>query len=135
MNYLAEKDASQLNSLYLAFIGDAVWSYHIRAVLLLDKVANYSKANEMHNVATSYECANFQSEVYLELEPTLSEIEQGIAKRARNAHNNNVPKSSTVANYKRATAVEALIGFWHITGNLGRINAALNIARMKEIKC
>ena len=89
----------------------------------------------MHNVATSYECANFQSEVYLELEPTLSEIEQGIAKRARNAHNNNVPKSSTVANYKRATAVEALIGFWHITGNLGRINAALNIARMKEIKC
>lgn len=134
MNLISEKDASMLNPLYLAFVGDAVWSYNIRAVMLLENVANYSKAGEMHNIATSYECASFQNEIYNELEPTFTEIEKSIVKRARNAHNNNVPKSTTLANYKRATAVEALIGFWHITGNLGKINTALNIARMKEIK-
>lgn len=134
MNLLSEKDACQLNPLYLAFVGDAVWSYNIRAELLLDKMANYSKASEMHNIATSYECANFQSEIFTELESTFSETEKALVKRARNAHNNNVPKSSTLSNYKRATAVEALIGFWHLTGNLGRINTALNIARMKEIQ-
>lgn len=134
MNLISEKDASQLNPLYLAFVGDAVWSYNIRAVMLLENVANYSKAGEMHNIATSYECASFQNQIYNELEPTFTELEKSIVKRARNAHNNNVPKSTTLANYKRATAIEALIGFWHITGNLGKINTALNIARMKEIK-
>lgn len=134
MNLISEKDASQLNPLYLAFVGDAVWSYNIRAVMLPEKIANYSKASEMHNMATSYECASFQNEIYAELEPTFSPIEKDLVKRARNAHNNNVPKSTTLANYKRATAVEALIGFWHVTGNLGRINSALNIARRKEIQ-
>ena len=134
MNLISEKDASLLNPLYLAFVGDAVWSYNIRAVLLIENVANYSKAGEMHNIATSYECANFQSEIYQQLEATFTPIEKDIVKRARNSHNNNVPKSSTLANYKRATAIEALIGFWHLTGNLGKINAALNIARMKEIQ-
>ncbi|MCQ2381990.1 MAG: hypothetical protein MJ054_01660, partial [Clostridia bacterium] len=108
--------------------------YNIRAVLLLENVANYSKAGEMHNIATTYECANFQSEIYQQLESSFTEIEQDIVKRARNAHNNNVPKSATLANYKRATAIEALIGFWHLTGNLGKINNALNVARMKEVK-
>ena len=134
MNLISEKDASLLNPLYLAFVGDAVWSYNIRAVLLLENVANYSKAGEMHNIATSYECANFQSEIYQQLEQTFTDIEKDIVKRARNAHNNNVPKSATLANYKRATAIEALIGYWHLTGNLGKINSALNIARMKEIQ-
>ena len=134
MNLISEKDASLLNPLYLAFVGDAVWSYNIRAVLLLENVANYSKAGEMHNIATTYECANFQSEIYQQLEPNFTEIEKDIVKRARNAHNNNVPKSATLANYKRATAIEALIGFWHLTGNLGKINNALNIARMTEIQ-
>lgn len=134
MNLISEKDASMLNPLYLAFVGDAVWSYNIRAVMLLENVANYSKAGEMHTIATSYECASFQSQIYTELEPTFTETEKALVKRARNAHNNNVPKSTTLANYKRATAIEALIGFWHVTGNLGKINSALNIARMKEIQ-
>ena len=134
MNLISEKDASLLNPLYLAFVGDAVWSYNIRAVLLIENVANYSKAGEMHSIATSYECASFQNEIYRELESTFTPLEKDIVKHARNAHNNNVPKSTTLANYKRATAIEALIGFWHLTGNLGRINAALNVARMKEIQ-
>ena len=134
MNLISEKDASRLNPLYLAFVGDAVWSYNIRAVMLLENVANYSKAGEMHNIATTYECASFQSEIFKQLESSFTPLEQELVKRARNAHNNNVPKSTTLANYKRATAVEALIGFWHVTGNLGKINAALNIARMKEIQ-
>ena len=134
MNLISEKDAAMLNPLYLAFVGDAVWSYNIRALMLTDNVANYSKAGEMHSIATTYECASFQSDVYNAIEPNLTEIEKDIVKRARNAHNNNVPKSTTLSNYKRATAAEALIGFWHLTGNLGKINTALNIARTKEIQ-
>ncbi len=134
MNLILEKDAVLLNPLYLAFVGDTVWSYNIRAVLLINNVANYSKASEMHNIATTYECAEFQNEVFLAIEPELSALEKSIVKRARNSHNNNVPKSTTLSNYKRATALEALIGFWHLTGNLGKINAALNVARTKEIK-
>ena len=134
MNLISEKDAALLNPLYLAFIGDSVWSYNIRAVLLTNNVANYSKAGEMHSIATKYECASFQSELYMEIEPHLTELEKGVVKRAKNQHSNNVPKSTTLSNYKRATAVEALVGFWHMTGNLGKINTMLNIARTKEIQ-
>ena len=134
MTLISEKDAAALNPLYLAFVGDAVWQYNIRALLLVGNVANYSRAHEMHNIATTYECAAFQGEIFNMIEPNLTEIEAAVAKRARNQHNNNVPKSTTMANYKKATAVEALIGFWHLTGNLGKINMVLNVARTKEIK-
>ena len=82
MNLISEKDASLLHPLYLAFVGDAVWSYNIRAVLLIENVANYSKAGEMHTIATSYECASFQNEIYRELEPTFTPIEKEIVKHA-----------------------------------------------------
>ena len=75
-----------------------------------------------------------ESEIYAQIEPTLTETEQGVAKRARNHHSNNPPKSTSIGNYKKATAVEALIGFWHLTGNLGKINTVVNMARTKEIK-
>jgi ribonuclease-3 family protein len=126
---LTEKDASLLNPLWLAFVGDAVWQYNIRAVLLACDPENALRAGEMHKVATGYECATFQSELFKSIDPYLTESERDMVKRARNSHNNNVPKSTTLSGYKRATALESLIGFWFLTGNQKKIDGLVNIAK------
>jgi ribonuclease-3 family protein len=131
VNLILEKDAMLLPPLYLAFIGDAVWQYNIRGVLLPALAGISAKAGEMHKIATQYECANFQSELYKAIEATLTETERGIVNRARNTHNNNVPKSAGLANYKRATSLETLIGFWHLTGGAQKIDALLDIVKTK----
>jgi ribonuclease-3 family protein len=123
------EDATKLNTLYLAIIGDAVWQYQIRAVMLPEMFL--ARAGDIHKIATKYECADFQSELFNVINPQLTEQEKNLAKRARNIHNNNIPKSTTLSNYKRATAAEALIGFWHLTGNTDKINALVNIAKDK----
>jgi ribonuclease-3 family protein len=131
MEIMTEMEASQLNGLYLAFIGDVVWEYNIRAVLLPQIVRNAERAGELHSMAVKYECANFQNQMYNAVEPFFTETEKDIVRRTRNAHNNNIPKSTTMSNYKRASALEALIGFWHLTGNVKKIDALVNIAKNK----
>ena len=128
MNIISEKDATLLNPLWLAFVGDAVWQYNIRAVLLAGNPDNAHRAGEMHRTATGYECANFQGELFRAVEKDLTEAERDLVKRAKNAHNNNVPKSTTLSEYKRATALECLIGFWYLTGNTGKIDGLVGIA-------
>lgn len=128
MNIISEKEATLLNPLWLAFVGDAVWQFNIRAVLLANNQENILRAGEMHKIATGYECASFQSELFKSVEPYLTETERDLVKRTRNSHNNNVPKSTTLSGYKRATALESLIGFWYLTGNTKKIEGLVNIA-------
>ena len=59
-------------------------------------------------------CAKSQAKVLLEIEDTFTEQEQAIARRARNS-NVNVPKSSTVQEYRSSTAFEAVLGFLYET--------------------
>jgi ribonuclease-3 family protein len=125
---LSEKEAGLLNPLWLAFVGDAVWQYNIRAVLLGGNPENILRASEMHKIATGYECASFQSELFISIEPYLTEQERDLVKRARNSHNNNVPKSTTLSGYKRATALESLIGYWYLCGDQKKIEGLVNIA-------
>ena len=55
-----------------------------------------------------------QAKVLLAIEDTFTEQEQAIARRARNS-NVNVPKSSTVQEYRSSTAFEAVLGFLYET--------------------
>jgi len=48
-----------------------------------------------------------------------------IYKRARNYKTQNVAKNSSVADYRRATGLEALIGFLYLTNNFERLNEIL----------
>ena len=55
--------------------------------------------------------ASTQAAVYDGLEPVLEEDEREILKRGRNAHTGSVPKHAEMADYRKATGVEALFGF------------------------
>ena len=54
-----------------------------------------------------------QSALYEVLEPELNYVELGVLHRGRNAKGI-VPKNANTQDYRRATAIEALVGYWYL---------------------
>jgi len=118
-----------MNPVVLAFLGDAVYSLYIR-----EKFAFSSdlKSGQLHKLSSANVNATSQSVFITKLMPYLNEEELSIYKRARNAKKATKAKSSTIADYNRATGLEALIGFLYITGNYERLNYLLNLEVQNE---
>jgi ribonuclease-3 family protein len=55
------------------------------------------------------------------IEPELTEEERNIYRRGRNAHSATMAKNATMADYRRATGFEALMGYLYLQENYGRI--------------
>ena len=110
-------DIKSLNSLILAFVGDAVMTLHVREGLAHEN----AKVGDLHKRTSSKVCASAQSALYDKLADTFDETEQDIATRARNAKHHTVPKNAKLSDYIKATALEAVIGYNHLTGNHDRV--------------
>lgn len=48
-----------------------------------------------------------------------------MAKRARNAKNNNIAKNATIEQYKKATSLEAVIGWLYLNNKKERLEEIL----------
>lgn len=108
--------AKQLSPLALAFLGDAVFGLYVREKLLLQGNA---PAQQLHRKAVGYVCARAQSKAVEEIAGLLSPDEESVYRRGRNAHSR-PPKNADVADYRRATGLEALFGYLHLCGETDR---------------
>lgn len=108
-----------MDALSLAFVGDAVHSLFVRSVLVSS--ADY-KQKDLQSKTSAIVNANNQSKTLAKIEHLLSEEEKAIMLRARNAHTNNKAKNSTLQDYKRSTAYEAVIGFLYLKQEYERMN-------------
>ncbi len=108
--------AKQLSPLALAFLGDAVFELYVREKLLLQGNA---PAQQLHRKAVGYVCARAQSKAVEEIAGLLSPDEESVYRRGRNAHSR-PPKNADVADYRRATGLEALFGYLHLCGETDR---------------
>jgi ribonuclease-3 family protein len=86
-----------------------------------------AKVNQLHQDANEFVCAKAQYGFYNKIAPFLTEVEQSIAGRARNAHQHNIAKNATLAQYKLATAFEAVVGYNVLVGNFGRLDNLFDI--------
>ena len=114
-----------INSLALAYLGDAIYEVYVRKHLLDN---NISKVNELQKNAVKYVSARGQSG-YLNLmieNSFLTEEELEIVKRARNHKSHSQPKNTDIITYKHATGLEALIGYLYLCNNIDRINDIIN---------
>ncbi len=110
-------------SLELAYLGDALYDLAVRARL----VRRGGKVHDLHKAAVARVCAHAQAEALARLENMLTEEEQAVVRRARNAHQS-PPKNADRAEYHRATGLEALIGYLYITGHEARMREILDAA-------
>ena len=102
----------------LAYIGDGIYELVIRSVVV--ERANRS-ANDLHKKTTRYVKAPAQSAMIEALLPELTEEEEAVYRRGRNAKSYTTAKNASVADYRRATGFEALMGYLYLTGQIDRM--------------
>ncbi len=113
-----EQNPKLLSPLTLAFVGDGVYELLVRKRIVEAGSMPPKKLNA-HKVEMVR--ASAQAAVYDGLEPLLTEDERDMLKRGRNAHTGSVPKNAQMADYRKATGVEALFGFLYLKGDRERL--------------
>ena len=111
-------EGNALNGLSLAFIGDAVYEIMVREHLLRNGSLQIGK---LHKMAVEIVRASFQACVFDFLEPLLTEEENSILHRGRNASATHIPKNANAIEYRKATGVESLFGWLYLEQKNERI--------------
>src|SRR5690625_686974 len=109
-----------MKSLALAYMGDAVYEVYVREHLLK---SGQVKPNQLHQQAIHFVSAKSQSQIIFSwLEANyLSEEEERVVYRGRNAKSGSIPKNTSIQTYRYSTAFEALIGYHYLLGNEKRL--------------
>ena len=115
---LPELELQQYSPLTLAYIGDAAYELMVRTVLVRQGNA---PVNKLHKQASSMVKAERQSEMIKTLEPMFTEEEEKIYKRGRNAKSATSAKNASIADYRRATGFEAVMGYLYLKGDYKRM--------------
>lgn len=113
-----EQDVRAYSPLTLAYMGDAIYDLIIRSVIV--ERANRS-ANDLHKKAIRYVKAETQAKMIQALQEELTEDEEAVYKRGRNAKSYTTAKNATMSDYRKATGFEALMGFLYLTGQTDRL--------------
>ncbi|MGN0106212.1 MAG: Mini-ribonuclease 3 [Hominilimicola sp.] len=123
---LTNKKPSQFSPLALAYIGDGVYELFVRTKVIEEH--ENLPANKLHKKTVQYVKAHSQANSIDAMLPHLNEDETAVYKRGRNAKSNTMPKNADMADYRKATGFEALIGFMYLSGENERLNELMNIA-------
>ncbi len=117
---LGEVDVSSYSPLTLAFIGDCVFDLVVKTVMV--ERAN-CPANKLHRKTSALVKAESQSVMakWFTDNNILTENEITVYRRGRNTKSATTAKNASVGDYRRATGVEALIGYHYLSGNTERL--------------
>ena len=109
-----------LSPLALAYVGDSIYDFRVRDYLCRRYQVNLNRVNSRK---TKLVCAKAQSDLmgFLIEEKLLTEEELSLYRRARNHKSQSHSKNSSIADYRRATGFEALLGYLYYAGKISRL--------------
>ena len=116
--------ADAYSPLSLAFVGDGVYDLLVRDYLI--RQANRPVC-ELNKMKVSLVKCESQARFASLLMQHLSENEQAVYKRGRNAAPKCTPKHGSVADYHSATGLEALFGYLYLNGEQERTRELFQI--------
>ena len=118
-------DFNLINGIALAFEGDAVYSMYIRRHLIFQGL---TKPNQLHREATKYVSAKAQANLISLMlkEEILTEKEEEIYKRGRNANSHTKAKNTDIVTYRMSTGFEAVMGYLHMTEAIERLEELID---------
>ena len=132
MDYFAPKlsadDLRAISAIGLAHMGDAVYELLVRTWLCVHGKAT---GKGLHRATVDLVRAPEQARRAQRILPLLTEAEQEVFRRGRNAHVHSIPQHASRAEYQQATALEALFGWLYLRGQRARINE-LFVCMMEE---
>ncbi|MCR5001346.1 MAG: ribonuclease III [Lachnospiraceae bacterium] len=117
---LSDIEVNGYSPLSLAFIGDCVFDLVVKTVMV--EKANRS-ANILHRKTSAIVKAESQARMvsWFTEEGILSDEELAIYKRGRNAKSATTAKNASVGDYRKATGLEALIGYLYLNNRTARV--------------
>ncbi|MCD8129900.1 MAG: ribonuclease III [Lachnospiraceae bacterium] len=118
-------DAAGYSSLALAYIGDCVYDLVIRTLVVGQ---NHTSVNDLHHRTIHYVKAESQANAADALAEYLTPEEADIYRRARNAKSNTKAKNASIVAYRKATGLEAVIGYLYIQNKTDRILELMSLA-------
>ena len=115
---IKDVDIRTYSPLTLAYIGDGIFDIVIRSVVV---GKGNTKASQLHKHTSSIVKAHTQAVMIEALEPHLTKEEAEIYRRGRNAKSPTMAKNATMADYRKATGFEALMGYLYLSDDFERV--------------
>lgn len=115
---LPDTDIKSYSGLTLAYIGDAIYDLVIRTYIVWHGNA---PVNKLHKQVVKLVQASAQAKLYHTVQDMLTEEEEIIYKRGRNAKSFTSAKNADIVEYRTATGLEALFGYLYLTGQTTRL--------------
>lgn len=120
------------SALSFAYIGDAVYELIIRTVITS---RGNMKPNKYHQHVIEYVNARGQVRIMEKIRPHLTEEENVIFRRGKNAKPPTCAKNQSLHDYHIATGFEALVGYLYLGGQMRRLMELLDIGLQEEEVC
>ena len=111
-------DVRTYSPLTLAYIGDGIYDLIIRSLVV---AKGNTRASELHKRTSQIVKAKTQADMIEKIMEQLTEEETDIYKRGRNAKSPTMAKNATMADYRKATGFEALMGYLYVTDQVPRL--------------
>ena len=105
-------DVKNIASAALAFLGDSVYEERIRERIVRSSGKSVAALNRVSKSMTN---AKAQALLIDSLSEELTAEELAVFKRGRNVKSISAPKSCSISEYRRATGLEALVGYLFLT--------------------
>ena len=115
---ISDVDVRTHSPLTLAYIGDGIYDLIIRSLVV---AKGNTRAGELHKRTSQIVKAKTQAEMIETILPLLTEEEADIYRRGRNAKSPTMAKNATMADYRKATGFEALMGYLYLRDEFPRI--------------
>ena len=111
-------DLRTYSPLTLAFLGDCVYDIIIRTVV----VERGNRAPQgLHKKKSYLVNAKTQKELIESIQDLLTEEEESVYRRGRNAKSYTTAKNASVGDYRKATGFEALLGYLYLDDKMDRV--------------
>ena len=118
-------DAAHMAPLTLAYIGDTVYDLYVRTLLLHKCDAT---VHRLHLQAAALVRASAQAQACARVLPMLTEEEAAVFRRGRNTHMGSTPRNASIADYRAATGLEAVLGYLFLKGDDARVRELMAAA-------
>ncbi|QWQ39021.1 mini-ribonuclease [Gemella sp. zg-570] len=114
------KNSANIQALSLAYIGDSIYDIMSREYMMTYHIG---KINDLHKLVSGMVSAKAQAKFMQSIleNNILTEEEVAIYKRAKNQKNNSKAKNASIMEYKLATGLEAVFGYWYLEKNFLRL--------------
>lgn len=128
---IPSKDIRTYSPLALAYIGDGAYDLIIRS-LMVGK--GNTSASQLHKQTSRLVNAKAQAEMIELLLSELTQEEEAVYRRGRNAKSPTMAKHASMSEYRRATGFEALMGYLYLQEDMERMLelVKLGLARLQQ---